>query len=243
LVLAVPLVPKTHKWAEFALGCIAAAWAFALSTLFVRWEKTSLEDVGALPNRRSLVRLLIGFLIGLLLVAATAGASAVGGVRWSFNPDITFGAIMTPLATYLALSCREELAFHGYPLHTLKRAFGLWTAQFAVALLFAVEHHLGGYSWTHALFGAGLGSLVFGMAAIASRGLAIPIGIHAAWNFGQWTIGEKGASGIWTEIVPPEHEQSMYVIRFVAYIVVMSSAMCGFWLWYRRTQARDLRGE
>ncbi|MEG9435147.1 CPBP family intramembrane metalloprotease [Edaphobacter sp. HDX4] len=71
-----------------------------------------------------------------------------------------------------------------------------WTAQFAVALVFALEHLAGGATWINAILGTVGGSLLFGMAAIVMRGLAVPIGLHGAWNFGQWTLGEKESSGI-----------------------------------------------
>jgi membrane protease YdiL (CAAX protease family) len=57
-----------------------------------------------------------------------------------------------------------------------------------VAFAFAVEHVVGGMRWLHAILGAGIGSLLLGMAALATRGLAMPISLHAAWNFGQWWI-------------------------------------------------------
>lgn len=73
--------------------------------------------------------------------------------------------------------------------------------QWMVALVFAAEHRLGGSTWIHALLGAGVGSLLFGMASLATRGLALPIGLHAAWNFGQWVAGDKEFPGIWRSTV------------------------------------------
>jgi hypothetical protein len=139
------------------------------------------------------------------------------------------------LTTYLALSWREELAFHGYPLRRLEQPFGPWVAQLIVAFVFAVEHVIGGVTWMHSIFGAAVGSLLFGMAALATRGLAVPIGIHAAWNFGQWTLGEKETSGLWQMVVPEGFRKQVERIGTISYVIVMATATLLFWWWYRRT--------
>lgn len=57
----------------------------------------------------------------------------------------------------------------------------------------------------NALFGAFVGSILFGMAALTTRGLAVPIGVHAAWNFGEWIVGEKEIPGLWKPVIPGGH--------------------------------------
>jgi hypothetical protein len=135
---------------------------------------------------------------------------------------------------YLLLATREELAFRGYPLRVLASRFNPWVAQAIVAALFVIEHKLGGATWENAILGSGMGSLVFGMAALATRGLALPIGLHAAWNIGDWVRGGKGSGGIWS---PAVHAGSAAHANFVAmasYLAVMSLALAGLWLWPRR---------
>jgi hypothetical protein len=219
-------------WPEVVIGTIAAFGAFALTAVFVRWEKLRMDDIGATPDVRSPVRLAIGFAGGLLLVAAWALIEvAAGQMRWvrAPGPELTSGAIV--LIGYLALSCREELAFHGYPLRRLQSRFGVWPAQLMVAAAFAIEHRVGGWPWTDALLGAGVGSLLFGMAAIASRGLAVPIGLHAAWNFGQWALGLRGSPGIWKSIVP----EGNHLVGMMIYVAVFGTATIAIALWHRRS--------
>ncbi len=139
------------------------------------------------------------------------------------------------LAAYLALACREELSFHGYPLRQLQRTWGVWSGQVFVAIVFALEHRLGGLSWVQVIFGAFVGSLLFGMASIATRGLAVPIGVHAAWNFGTWLLGMKGQGGVWQQIVEPENEWNAEVFGMAAYVVVLGTATFLFWIYFRRT--------
>ena len=143
-----------------------------------RTRTDTLKDVGAAIAHRSWLRLAIGFLIGFCLVGLQASiVGVVGHVRWVRSPEVGFNATGTALAAYLVLSCREELAFRGYPLRRLDCFFGPYMAQLLIALLFAVEHVAGGYSWINAMLGVATGSLLFGMAALATRGLAMPIGL------------------------------------------------------------------
>jgi uncharacterized protein len=224
-------------WQQLAIGTLASLGALALTLLFVRWEKLRMEDVGAAPGRRSLARLAFGFLVGLLLVGVWATVLAAGHMRWVRAPGVDVHAAAVALAGYLALACREELAFHGYPLRRLERLFGLWVAQILVALIFAAEHKLGGSAWMDALLGPAVGSLLFGMAAIATRGLSVPIGLHAAWNFGQWSLGMKAEPGFLKAVVMEGGEQRAHLIGMVAFVAVMLLATLAFWLWHRRVQA------
>ena len=80
LAVAAPLMPKlAGRWPEFVLGTIASLWAFALTVLFVRWERLRLADVGEAPGHRSLPHVVFGFLLGLLLVALWASVAAARG--------------------------------------------------------------------------------------------------------------------------------------------------------------------
>ena len=81
-----------------------------------------------------------------------------------------------------------------------------------------------------------MGSLLFGMATIASRGLAVPIGLHTAWNFGEWTMGLKGSPGLWK----PEGQRSSGASGMVSYGVVAGLGILAFWLWHRRSLKRAL---
>ncbi len=226
------------QWSQTVVGLEASLATLALTLLFVRWDGIRLADIGASPQRPSIGRMLLGFGIGLLLIAAQSGLFTLAEhVRW-LRSDVTgYTSIISALAAYLLLACREELAFRGYPLRRLDRAFGLWTAQLMVATVFALEHRAGGYSWTNALFGAFVGSLLFGMAALATRGLALPIGLHAAWNFGQWIVGDKEMPGLWKPVLAGGPTAQADHAAMTAYVVVFAVATMAFWL-YRRTSLR-----
>jgi hypothetical protein len=235
LAVAAPFCSRLPgQAAQVALGSTTTAATFLLTWLFVRWEKLRLRDVGAEASRQSLRRAVIGFAIGLLLVGIQTWLVRLGGhVHWVRTPSVGFVPVVMALLAYGTLASREELAFRGYPLRRLDSGFGAWIAQLVVALVFAMEHVAGGATWTNAMLGAFVGSLLFGMAALVTRGLALPIGLHAAWNFGQWTIGEKESSGIWRPVVEQGYGRHVDHVGMLSYLVVFGSAMVGLWLWGR----------
>jgi membrane protease YdiL (CAAX protease family) len=239
LAFAAPVARNfAGKDAELFLGGVTSIATFALTILFVRWERLRLADVGARASAGSLVRLALGLLIGAVIITTWAGISlAAGQVHWVRANDVDARSIAIAPLAYLSLACREELAFRGYPLRLMNRRFGLWPAQIFIALMFALEHKLAGASWIDAFLGSGIGSLLFGMAAIATQGLAVPIGVHAAWNLGHWALGLKGTPGLWRVVVDPHHQQGWSFAGIIIYDAVMLSAAFGFWMWHRRSQA------
>jgi uncharacterized protein len=229
------------RWPELIVGVIGSLWSLGLTLVFVRWDGVGLDDVGAKPDRLSLARLIVGFLIGTGMVALWMSIPmAIGIVHWERAPENGAALAAITLIAYLALATREELAFHGYPLRRLERSFGVGGAQLIVALVFALEHIVGGWPWTRALFGAGIGSLLFGMAAIATRGLAVPIGLHAAWNFGQSMMGLHGEPAVWRAVVENGQEQQIQHVRTISYVALMGFATLAFWFWHHKTNRSAL---
>jgi hypothetical protein len=202
--------------------------------LFVRWDKLHLRDVGAMPNGNSLVLVIIGFACGLLLVALHSILVGIAGhTHWVRAAGTTANQASLIGIGYLLLSAREELAFHGYPLRRLQVLLGVWGAQAIIAAFFAVEHMAGGWSLAQALWGAGMGSLLFGMASIATRGLAIPIGIHAAWNFGDWVRGNRSEPGVWRPEIDRGFEAAASWTGMWAYVAIMAVTTMFFWFWHQ----------
>lgn len=216
-------------------GAITSLGTLILTAVFVRWEGLRLVDVGAAIGKGSGLRFVAGFLVGLLLVVLHVSIEGfVGGLRWVRTEGFGSLDVLMMLITYVLLACREELAFRGYPLRRLNSMFGLWVSLIVVALVFALEHVAGGSSWTQALFGAGVGSLLFGIAALATRGLAVPIGIHAAWNLGDWLHGGKGSGGLWQPVVRDGYRDRADSAAMIGYVVIMLAATVAFWRWQRR---------
>ena len=79
------------------------------------------------------------------------------------------------------------------------------------------------------------------MAAIATRGLALPIGLHAAWNFGDWMRGGKGSMGFWKPVVEDSLKEWSAFAGMTSYVLVMCSATLAFWWWHCSIETNKLR--
>jgi len=224
----------SSRWSQHLLVLIACIVTIGLTVLFVRWEGLRLSDVGVIPGRQSISRIGIGFIIGLLLALGHAALVMLfGHVKLVRSPTMTFGYFMSGFLLYLFIACREELAFRGYPLRSLNYMLGAWRAQAIIFVIFSLEHIAGGMNWGQAFLGPGVGAILFGIAAIKTKGIALPIGLHMAWNFGQWTLGFKNEPGIWQSIIEKGYETQVEQVGFVCYWLVMGLAILAFYYYYR----------
>jgi len=236
LAVAGAFLPKhPNLWSVAVMGAVAVLGTSGLTALFVRWDGLKLDDVGADVVPRSGLRLLIGFFIGAMLVAAQYLITGLAGhVQWVRAPEVAYSQSGIALVGFLLLAAREELAFRGYPLRRLATQFGPYPALLILAAVFALEHLAGGYTWTNALFGAGIGALLFGMAALSTRGLAVPIGLHAAWNFGQWVMGNTEFPGLWKPVFEAGFENRVGQTEMISYVAIMLLTMFIFWRFNKR---------
>lgn len=237
LIVAGPLTKTiSPQTAPLLIGSIASAFTFALTLLFVRWDGIRLSDVGASLSSRTAPRLLVGFAIGAAIVALQDLVIYSGGhAHWLLESShASPGLILLALAGYSAIALREELAFRGYPLRRLDHAWGMWPSLVIVAIVFTLEHAAGGWTWSRTLLGSPAGALLFGMAALTTRGLAVPLGIHAAFNFTQWVMGQKETAGPFRLIVDPSYATHAETLGYTAYLAGTLIAASAFWLWHTR---------
>lgn len=224
-------------------GVITSILTFLLTALFVRWDGLRLRDVGTSASARTLTRLFFGFLIGIaILVLQESFLYAGGHAHWMIRaPHVSFGVILLALAAYLTLALREELAFRGYSLRRIETAQGMWVSLLIMVLAFSLEHAAGGWTWSRSLLGPPAGALLFGMAALATRGIAVPLGIHAAFNFGQWCMGQKEIAGPFQLFVDPGFSRQVESMGYAGYLAGTLLAAAGFfWFLRRKRSARQL---
>ncbi|MFI5163196.1 MAG: CPBP family intramembrane glutamic endopeptidase [Sphingobacteriales bacterium] len=222
------------QWSILLTGLIACCLTAAFTLIFVKWEGVSLADVGVVPGKKTAWHILAGFFMGLVLaIIQPLLVLLMGHAKLTYTAAANPAIIALALLVYFVLASREELAFRGYPLQSLNRALGPWPAQIIVAVIFALEHVVGGVPWLQAFLGAGVGSILFGIAALKTKGLALPIGLHAAWNFGQWALGFKDNSGLWKVIVEPGYQHHFEQMQTIAYLIVMVPAIALFYFWQR----------
>jgi membrane protease YdiL (CAAX protease family) len=184
------------QFGQLVWGLASSVVLLLLTWVFLRWDGRRFRDVGMNVEAMSVARLVVGVGIGLAIFAVILVL-----VDWIACPvrlargGASGGSVVVSVCTVLAVASMEEIGFRGYPLRTLIRAVGLWRAQAIVAVAFGLCHVAYGWSWSNILLGVIPFGILFGFAATGSRGLAVPIGVHAGINFAQWAVGD--ASGIW----------------------------------------------
>jgi uncharacterized protein len=208
LILFVASIPKgmvPRGFADLVWGVVSALATLVLTIVLLTRERRTRRDVGLMADARTAARLVAGLAIGTGVYAITAAVVSLllGPVRWSAATPQPLTTWLLVVASCLALSAMEELGFRGYALRTLIRAIGVWPAQLAIAVTFGLMHLAFGWSVPTVLTGVIPSALLFGVLAVRTGGLAMPIGVHAALNVAQWVVGAKDSPGVWTLSVDP----------------------------------------
>jgi membrane protease YdiL (CAAX protease family) len=224
------------RWSRLAWGIGSSAALFLLTVVMVRREGRTLGDVGVGLGPRSVSRFLLGAIIGFATYGLNIAvvATAVGGLSVKPAATIDWSGVALTVGTLLALSCMEELGFRGYPLRTLVPRLGPSMAQSLVAVVFALTHVPYGWSWESIVFGVLPSAFLFSAAALASGGLAMPIGLHMAVNAARWALGEKGSSGFFTMSVDPAASARLERVAPVTGIAITLAMAAMLWWWHQR---------
>jgi membrane protease YdiL (CAAX protease family) len=228
------------EWRQFVWGGISSFAILGLTVILLKRERRTASDIGLQPDLGSIRRFAAGVLIGCAIYAVMILAISLiaGPIRVTPVDSPAASLILLTLATYLALSIMEELGFRGYPLRTLVPVTGRWAAQAVVALAFALSHVLYGWSWDTALLGVLPNAILFGVVALVSGGLAMPIGLHAAINVARWAAGETSSPGFWQMGIdtPDSTATSLRAALTGAAVTLLASLV--IWSWSTRRGSR-----
>ena len=220
------------EWNQHLLLIITIGITYGLTMLFTSWEKIPLKKAGVVANKTTLKKVAIGFGIGLLMTLLQSGIVLLSGhYKMFLSPSISGDPIFFYFSLYFLVAIREELAFRGYPLFSLNYSFGLWASQLIILVIFSAEHIAGGMTWIQAFLGAGTGALLFGFAALKTKGIALPIGLHMAWNFGQWCLGFKKESVIFHGFADKGFESVAERNSWISYLLIMAIAIVIFYFY------------
>jgi membrane protease YdiL (CAAX protease family) len=238
-VLVLSSVPKgmaPPRWGQLVWGATSALALLILTRTMVRWEGRTARDFGLVLERATARRFLVGVLIGLAVFACPVALIALltGALRLVPTGGPGGGDVLLTLSTLLALSAMEELGFRGYPLRVLGPLLGGWRAQAVVAEAFALTHVAFGWSWQTIALGVLPSALLFGACAVASGGLAKPIGAHMAVNVAPWAIGEADGTGIWTVAVDASAQTAVAATAQLVSPIVTLIAAGAVWTWQKR---------
>ena len=227
-------------------GLASSAALILLTLFFLRREGRDPSQVGLGLETGSLVRFAIGLVAGcalfgldLLIVSMT-----VGPIKFVRTTGVDLYSAGLTVATILALSCMEELGFRGYPLRSLVSRTGFWRAQSLVAVAFGLCHVAFGWPLNKILLGVVPSAFVFGLAATASDGLAMPIGLHAALNVAQWSFGMNAARGLWALTVDKQAEVRVAEASPIVWVALTILMTLVLYLWGKsrlRTGAAQYR--
>jgi membrane protease YdiL (CAAX protease family) len=97
---------------------------------------------------------------------------------------------------WLIISFNEELAFRGYILQRLARAWGMPAAVVASSLIFMMVHALNPNVQPLAMVSLFLAGILLACAYLVSRSLWLPIGLHIGWNLAEVHLLGFSGSGV-----------------------------------------------
>ncbi len=194
---------------------VAQVSAFVLLVPLLFWLRIrSVKEFGLVKNPRPVRDVIVGFLLAAVPVALLGAAFLAFGLA-RFRDDPNPWDLLTFVLRAGFVATVEEFLFRGVLLGLAIRVVGPWPAAAGVSAAFAAVHFLkpareagGLVTWFSgfqqigsvfdsapppALLALGFLSLfVIGMilagAALRTRSLWLPIGLHAGWIFGQQTL-------------------------------------------------------
>lgn len=183
-----------NNWISGTLSLICGV----LLLLMYRWLVRSYEErkIEELSMQKSLKDTGIGFLWGMLMMAAVIGIFALCGwykiIGCSFNVAFVYRYLMA----YFVVAVGEEIVFRGIMFRLLDSQFNLWVALIISAIVFGAAHIINPNATVVSTVGISLASgVLFGLLFKCYRTLWVPIGIHWSWNFVQGTVTGCPVSG------------------------------------------------
>lgn len=232
----------------FTVPALADFWFFMLvsvmcSWLLLRTEGQTLANLNLIPRiPQHWLQLLYGTLAGIvLLLITTVVTFLLTGDTWHFNKAIDPVYILITLLSCLWSSVVQEFVFRGYPFQTMLAHYGAWKAQVFVAIPFALMHMNTGMHFQEVavtFLTTGLGSVLFGLAYIKTRHLALPVGIHMGWNFAQSLVPRvAGSKGTTLISVSGEIQHYTFLNLTAPYVVIILIAIGFLFIskgWYKQ---------
>lgn len=202
LVLAALLVPTMisaqQNNMELSIGVQALIVLIASLTGQLLRRRPLTELFGTL-NWHWLKELFVGGLIGSALMLVPALTLEIfGWAHWQWNPE-GISTILMSLLLFAGVAIAEELLFRGFVFQRLISGLGHWVAQLIIAAYFLLTHlsnpGMTGSVKAMASINIFLASILFGLAFIQTKSLAMPLGLHFMANFVQGGVLGFGVSG------------------------------------------------
>ena len=197
IAYAFATIPELYIGNNWISGTISFICGVLLLLMY-RWLVKSYEErkIEELSMQKSLKDTGIGFLWGMLMMAAVIGIFALCGwykiIGCSFNVAFVYRYQMA----YFVVAVGEEIVFRGIMFRLLDSQFNLWVALIISAIVFGAAHIINPNATVVSTVGISLATgVLFGLLFKCYRTLWVPIGIHWSWNFVQGTVTGCPVSG------------------------------------------------
>jgi membrane protease YdiL (CAAX protease family) len=192
------LTPQMELFGEgiLFLSVLLAAWIMS------KMERRRIADYG-LPIRQAFRgQFWQGVAIGFASITALLCAMRLAGV-FHFGSLALQGAAIWKYAAawalaFLVVGFFEEFSVRGYPLFTLTTGMTFWPSAILLSIFFGLGHRgNSGEDWVGVATAGGVG-LLFALLLRRTGNLWMPIGFHAAWDWGQtyfYGVADSGLIG------------------------------------------------
>jgi len=224
--------PGLGNWISGTFAALFITW------IFLTWEKSSFASIGLVWEKGTPFRFFIGLMTGSCLFFVAVLILLAGG-SGELQRVPRAGDVYTfiSLLTFIPLGIMEEIAFRSYSLVRLNQVFGLRISLLIIAFAFALYHISMGWSVYVAFGGPFVWSFVFGLAAVWSRGIALPAGIHISVNILQTILGLHGNKGVlWTVSFPENHPARTEIVGLSVQFLLLATSVMAMEFFIRRKQ-------
>jgi membrane protease YdiL (CAAX protease family) len=188
----------------YLVGVVALTWAFCRFA-----DHTSVRSLG-LGKEGRWTRLIAGWGLGTFLQFLIFALFWIAG--WLVANRATWQPVnlFASMVSWIISSFNEELAFRGYILQHLARAWGLRAAVVVSSLIFAFVHVLNPHISPLAMVNLFAAGLLLATAYLVTGSLWLPIGLHIGWNLAELHLlgfassGFQGPALVHTVVQGPE---------------------------------------
>ena len=219
------VLPRPSFMSPYLLwGLVVSIVVWFMTQVFLKVENKQLADYGLKRKHHFLVDTVLGFVLGVALLCVMFGILFTSTHLYAQPLDshtfLSFAMASVPVLFALALM--EELIFRGYVLFKLKDTIGVRWSIYLTAVIFGLYHGLS----FDAAFGPAIFGLIFGLMALWSKGLVLPVVFHFTINWIQafFNMKTKYTNGMFELLLDEElktpHADTVGMIIHVAMAII-----------------------
>ena len=199
-ILLLPVILFARKNSVEVSITIQAAIIITATFICQFLRKQPLTLVTGRFNSSWLKQFGIGMAFGtIVMVVPAIFLTFLGYANWQVN-ELSVSTVISGFSFFTAVAVAEEMLFRGFIFQRLMESLGQWPAQIVISGMFLLTHinnpGMIGMTKTLAALNIFIASVMFGLAFIKTKSLAMPVGIHFMANFMQGTVLGFGVSGV-----------------------------------------------